>query len=610
MEDKKTQRKHIRDTIRGHTEEGRYYNESELISEVISIRKIVSNNLSMSVDDIDGYILEFVHIDKKKKKKPFIFNAKVRTSDDHNKIYIKIREEDSVPDSPNDDDFEAELDRLCNLDISKISVGEYVYSVIQMNNPIKKTDEANGPYGTQWIHDKQVDDKWGPEHVKRSKQFNKLRAIILPEQRTPEWFQMRETCISASDGALVVDMNPYEQQFKIVYKKGYQNLLPFESNMHCYHGKKLEEIATMIYEYRMNVKVDDFGLMKHPTISFLGASPDGIVSQYKHDGIHKTKYVGRMLEIKCPAVRKINMSGPDVIYEKHTKDAVCPTYYWIQVQLQLECCDLDECDFWQCTIDEYKTRDDFVKDTDPTDPFRSKLTGFEKGCLIQLVPKSKIADSLISKNNYDHIIWDDTAFIYPPKIEMTPEECDAWVAKELATLHSHPIYSTYVLDKVIYWKLVISKNITIPRDRKWFKDNYKAYEDIWKYISFIRENKLIADLLVKYANSIEPLMDRPYRKTKKEKEEGEKNNKLIMDMIKRLCNPDEPGYDKLVKKLTVELESDELLSTMNDELDDGLDDSEQISKVSSKKSKKIQNIKEESVKAGLVVNSFGSAFID
>ena len=91
----------------------------------------------------------------------------------------------------------------------------------------------------------------------------------------------------------------------------------------------------------MNVSTSEFGLIGHPKYSFLGASPDRICNHYKLDGIHKSKYVGRMLEIKCPLVRKIKMSGPIV-------DNICPIYYWIQVQLQLECCDLEECDFWQC----------------------------------------------------------------------------------------------------------------------------------------------------------------------------------------------------------------------------------------------------------------------
>ena len=42
-----------------------------------------------------------------------------------------------------------------------------------------------------------------------------------------------------------------------------------------------------------------------------------------------------MLEIKCPMTRKLN---GDVLHKK-------TEMYWAQMQLQLEVCDLFECDF-------------------------------------------------------------------------------------------------------------------------------------------------------------------------------------------------------------------------------------------------------------------------
>tara|TARA_A100001015_G_C14893055_1_gene673244 strand:- start:796 stop:1179 length:384 start_codon:yes stop_codon:yes gene_type:complete len=77
----------------------------------------------------------------------------------------------------------------------------------------------------------------------------------------------------------------------------------------------LEEPATMAYQYRMNVIVEEFGLMMHPKYSFLGASPDGIVNKYKLDGEHKTKYVGRMLYPKCPTCRT-DFSDKEILLEE------------------------------------------------------------------------------------------------------------------------------------------------------------------------------------------------------------------------------------------------------------------------------------------------------
>jgi putative phage-type endonuclease len=292
----------------------------------------------------------------------------------------------------------------------------YKYPDDNLYNVINKKIE---PTSTQWFHDIQYDDEYTEIIEKRVKIMDFLLNIEYPEQRSPEWFTMREGKITASDGGAVIGDSKYDPQWKFIHKKVFG--AEFNSNKYCYHGKKYEEIATMIYQYRMNVIIKEFGLIGHPKYDFLGASPDGIVGLYKLDGIHKTKEIGKMLEIKCPLTRKI-------ITEGEIKDNICPLYYWIQVQLQLECCDLDECDFWQCNIQEYTNRQEFIDDTDLQEPYRSKETGFEKGCVIQLIPMTK----QVQENNYSSVIFDAAIFIYPPKIEMTPFECDIWIADTIA----------------------------------------------------------------------------------------------------------------------------------------------------------------------------------
>jgi hypothetical protein len=38
----------------------------------------------------------------------------------------------------------------------------------------------------------------------------------------------------------------------------------------------------------------------------------------------------------------------------------------------------------------------------------------------------------ILEGNYDSVVWDQSKFIYPSKIEMTPFECDMWISKTMA----------------------------------------------------------------------------------------------------------------------------------------------------------------------------------
>lgn len=234
------------------------------------------------------------------------------------------------------------------------------------------------PMSSQSVYDQQKNDKLDETIKKRSKIVENLMKIEFPAQKSEEWHKLRHERITASDGGCVLGDSHYELPHKILYKKVISP--PFKSNINCYNGNKYEQIATMIYSYRMNVDVEEFGLIAHPTCPFLAASPDGIISQYKLDKQHLTKYVGRMLEIKCPTSRQIKTTG-------EIKGDICPTHYWDQVQLQLECCDLDECDFWQCKILEYSSREEFLEDTDTNEPFRSKSSGLEKGIVIQLMPK-------------------------------------------------------------------------------------------------------------------------------------------------------------------------------------------------------------------------------
>jgi len=420
---------------------------------------------------------------------------------------------------------ETEEEELARLEMELMDAtpkySNYAYPVEKQSRIKKHTESIYGPYGTQWYHDIQTNDILNTNAFKLLDQFNKLRAIPLPEQRSKEWYEMRDGKITASDGGTVLGVNEHEPQYKFILKK--TGNVPFESNKYCYHGKKYEEIATLIYEYRMNIMTEEFGLIAHPVHKFLGASPDRICGPYKLNGRHKTKYVGRMLEIKCPLVRQIKMDGAIIAN-------ICPEYYWVQVQLQLECCDLDECDFWQCEIKEYESRQEFIDDTDNNESFRSLNFKFEKGCLIQLLPKSKMSEIL--NGQYDKIVYDEASFIYPPKIEMSPLDCDLWIAKTMANIHTMPKYKDYFFDKVLYWKLVKSKNVTILRDKKWFAESLPKLQKMWDYVIFLRNNKDKTDLLMNYINT-----------------RTRKMNKDIMSVVEKIYNTTAPNYDLMIRDL-------------------------------------------------------------
>ncbi len=315
------------------------------------------------------------------------------------------------------------------------------------------------------------------EYDRRAKIFEDIRAIILPEQRSPEWFAMRSGKITASDGGAVLGENKHEPPYNFILKKVLGST--FETNLACYHGKKFEQVVTMMYEYKNDVYTEEFGLLGHPDYYFLGASPDGICSPFHRDKKTPHKLVGRMLEIKCPLMRKIKYSG-DI------KDTICPIYYWCQVQLQLECCNLDECDFIQCNIEEYKTREEWLADTNPDCDFKSIKYGLERGIVIELMPAKLTEDDYVNGSIKDSSVYNLASFLYPPKIDMSLKELDNWILNELSNLQvSKP---NLKLHRVIYWRLIENNCTLILRDREWFASNLEKLRTMWSYVEFLREN--------------------------------------------------------------------------------------------------------------------------
>jgi putative phage-type endonuclease len=539
--------------------DGCYYKEDQLLgvvrSFIVCVKQHKDTDDSIDHTFVAEFIAQYLHFSNK--KKTYYFNLKKKQKDNLDKYTklitfeeIKNSKEKAIveevtgsssdskdtvveeTDEDSEDMFNLESRLFGNLNddnSEKYELPEETNYEITKRTP--KDGDAYGPYGNQWVTDDQVNDIYTSTLRKRAKLYDKLRDIVLPEQRSKEWFEMRGRAITASDGGCVLGLSHYDKEWEFITKKCVGSV--FEPSEACYHGKKFEEVATMIYARRMNVEVQEFGLIMHPKYKFLGASPDGICSRVKHDKVTQSKYVGRMLEIKCPFSRIIKTSGP-------IKDNICPIGYWIQVQLQLECCDLEECDFWQCTIKSYDNRAQFIRDTNSKEPYLSKSTGFEKGCLIQLLPKKKIPDIL--NGHYNDVVYDDAAFIYPTKIDMSPYECDRWIAETLTSLPTNPKYFDYMFDKVIYWKLNNSHNVVVNRDREWFAESLPKFRKMWQTVEFFRRNKDKLDLFTRFVNS-----------------RRMKYNKVIMKLANDLQdeNTEDPKYKTLIKDLKKDIESAE-----------------------------------------------------
>jgi putative phage-type endonuclease len=286
-----------------------------------------------------------------------------------------------------------------------------------------------------------------PDYEYVEEQIALLKSKPQPTQRTKEWYDFRHNLITASNAYKAFDSQSTKNQ--LIYEKCQPNpssnsendpdtkviqvqMVNVNSSLH--HGQKYEPLSVMIYEDMYQTKVDDFGCIQHETYEFLGASPDGI-----NVDPNSLRY-GRMLEIKNIVNREI--------------DGIPKKEYWIQMQLQMEVCDLDECDFLETKFTEYENADAYWNDIG---------SDKRKGVIMYFHTKD-------GKPFYKYMPFDLIGF----------DDINAW-QEQMIDLYQSSEYN-YVWMKDYYWKLDIVSCVLVCRNRQWFKDNIDGLADIWSII--------------------------------------------------------------------------------------------------------------------------------
>lgn len=302
-------------------------------------------------------------------------------------------------------------------------------------------------------------------------QLDLLRNKPQPTQRTKEWYEFRHNLITASNAYKAFESQTVKNQ--LIYEKCQplnQNLFLSEdnesdneetkeivmvnTNTTLHWGQKYEPLSVKIYEHKYETKIEDFGCIQHEKYLFLGASPDGI-------NVDKnSKRYGRMLEIKNIVNREI--------------DGIPKKEYWIQMQLQMEVCDLDECDFLETKFTEYSDYSSYIYDT--LDEYYEDDEGieFQNVCLSK---DNKMKGSII----YFHTKEGKPFYVYRPLDLIHPDDITQWQENIVDYYQYNPEFN-YTYMKTIYWKLEQLSCVLVCRNRQWFKDNISSLEEIWATI--------------------------------------------------------------------------------------------------------------------------------
>jgi putative phage-type endonuclease len=318
-----------------------------------------------------------------------------------------------------------------------------------------------------------------PDHEFVKEQLDILRNKPQPTQRTKEWYEFRHNLITASNAykafesqtvknqliyekcqplnqGLYIDNDNSDDELSINETKQVtiKEVVMVNINTTLHWGQKYEPLSVKIYQYLYDTKVEDFGCIQHETYMFLGASPDGINVD------PESKRYGRMLEIKNIVNREI--------------DGIPKKEYWIQMQLQMEVCDLDECDFLETKFTEYPN---FISYNDDT---LNEWYEDENG--------NELLNPCLSKDNkmkgqliYFHTKEGTPFYLYKPLDIIHPDDITAW-QEDTVDYYQHTPEFKYTYIKTIYWKLEHISCVLVCRNRQWFKDNIDDLQELWSIV--------------------------------------------------------------------------------------------------------------------------------
>lgn len=186
--------------------------------------------------------------------------------------------------------------------------------------------------------EKAINPEWSKKTMEeREAHIKALCERPQVEQRTAAWYAQAATVLTASEfstlfgsargrAALVqAKANPPPPSAPRAVAHRSEDIGPLN------WGVRFEPVVKQILVKKWSCEIKEMGRLIHSTDSFLAASPDGLIVKSPH-----RDKVCRLLEIKCPYTRKV---GGDIPFD-----------YWVQMQIQMEVADIDECEYVECEL--------------------------------------------------------------------------------------------------------------------------------------------------------------------------------------------------------------------------------------------------------------------
>lgn len=191
--------------------------------------------------------------------------------------------------------------------------------------------------------------------------------IVNVDQRSPEWFALREKRMTASHAQAIGNNGKGLQSYIMELMQDYYSTAEKErfSNKDTERGNELENTAGFIYEMETGIITQKVGFVIYN--EYVGCSPDLFAGP------------AGLVEIKCPADK--------AYFDLLISDKVDTGYIW-QMQMQMLICERAWCDFVAYNPN-YK-KDLIIKRFYADSEMQAKLKeGFEAGRLLMCKIEAK-----------------------------------------------------------------------------------------------------------------------------------------------------------------------------------------------------------------------------
>ena len=248
----------------------------------------------------------------------------------------------------------------------------------------------------------------------RDRNFERvLRLYGMNDQRTAQWHAKRGEMVTASE---VYRIFTTPDARRDVMMRKLEPAVPSDGSNPIpalIWGTRFEPVAKKLYEQETKCTILDVSCVQHPRYEFLGASPDGLI--IPHDAADHKRY-GRLVEFKCPMSRAL-------------KDEI-PIGYVHQMQMQMECTGIDECEYVEFRFKQFPYNEWSV-----AEGTKGAFAVYENG-----------------------------------KVDYDVEHCESEDCQ------------------MIYWVLTHMKKDFVPKDPNWISDHIDQLQTFWNEVLEHRKN--------------------------------------------------------------------------------------------------------------------------